>query len=114
MPIAFIGMDASTQAQTTDYMIHLYLPASAKTALCGQKHPHCRASVFGSEELLGPELRDLIALWRKSGVAVSVREEPGAIHAWPVATLVLSDTQAERQKGLRHLVKMVTQAIEVR
>jgi acetyl esterase/lipase len=70
--------------------------------------------LFGSEELLGPELRDLIALWRKSGVAVSVREEPGAIHAWPVATLFLSDTQAERQKGLRHLVKMVTQAIEVR
>ena len=69
--------------------------------------------LFGSEELLGPELRDLIALWRKSGCHVSVREEPGAIHAWPVATLFLSDTQTERQKGLKDLVKMVRQAIEI-
>lgn len=69
--------------------------------------------IFGSEELLGPELRDLITLWRKSGCAVSVREEPGAIHAWPVATLFLSDTQAERQKGLKNLVKMVRQAIDI-
>ena len=67
--------------------------------------------VHGSEEVLGPELRELIALLRKSGCAVSVREEPGSIHAWPVVTLFLSDTQAERQKGLRDLVKMVKQAI---
>ena len=69
------------------------------------------AIVFGAEEVLGPELRDLIALLRKSGSAVSVREEPGAVHAWPVVTLFLSDTQAERQKGLRDLTKMVKQAI---
>ena len=69
--------------------------------------------LFGSEELLGTELKDLIALWRKSGCAVSVREEPGAVHAWPVATLFLSDTQAERQKGLKYLTKMIRQAIDV-
>ena len=68
--------------------------------------------VFGSEEVLGPELRDLIALLRKSGCAVSVREKPGGIHAWPVVTLFLSDTQTERQKGLKDLVKMVKMAIE--
>ena len=70
--------------------------------------------LYGSEEMLGPELRSLIALWRKSGCSVSVREEPGAVHAWPVATLFLSDTQTERQKGLRDLVKMIKQAIEIR
>ncbi|MCJ1456502.1 hypothetical protein MMC28_006863 [Mycoblastus sanguinarius] len=69
--------------------------------------------IYGSEELLGPDLRDLIALWRRSGCAVSVREEPGSIHAWPVATLFLSDTQVERQKGLRDLTKMIKQAIEI-
>ena len=69
--------------------------------------------LFGSEELLGPNLQDLIALWRRSGCHVSVREEPGAIHAWPVATLFLSDTQAERQKGLKDLVKLIKQAIEI-
>ena len=67
--------------------------------------------IYGSEEVLGPELRELIAFLRQSGCAVSVREEPGAIHAWPVVTLFLSDTQAERLKGLRDLVKMVKQAI---
>lgn len=67
--------------------------------------------LFGSEEVLGPEMRALIALLRKSGCAVSVREEPGSIHAWPVVTLFLSDTQAERQKGLKNLTKMVRQAI---
>ena len=70
--------------------------------------------LYGSEELLKPNLCDLIALWRKSGIAVSVREEPGAVHAWPIATLFLSDTQAERQKGLKDLVKMIRQAIEIR
>ena len=69
--------------------------------------------LFGSEEVLGPETRDLVALWRKSGCAVSVREYPGNIHAWPVATLFLSDTKEERQKGLKDLVKMVKQAIEI-
>ena len=69
--------------------------------------------LFGSEEVLGPELRDLIVLLRKSGCAVSVREEPGSIHAWPVVTMFLSDTQAERQKGLKDLTKMISQAIRV-
>ena len=67
--------------------------------------------MYGSEEVLGPELKDLIVLLRKSGSAVNVREEPGAIHAWPVVTMFLSDTQAERQKGLKDLTKMVVQAI---
>ena len=69
--------------------------------------------IFGSEEVLGPELRDLIALLRDAGCAVSVREEPGAVHAWPVVTLFLSDTQNERQKGVKDLVKMIKQAIPI-
>ncbi|KAF6225071.1 hypothetical protein HO133_010266 [Letharia lupina] len=68
--------------------------------------------LYGSEEVFGPDLRDLIALWRKSGCAVSVRED-GAVHAWPVASMFLCDTQAERQKGLRDLVKMIKQAIKI-
>lgn len=63
--------------------------------------------LYGSEEVLGPETRKLITLLRKSGCCVSVREEPGSIHAWPVTTLFLSDTQEERQKGLREISKMI-------
>ena len=69
--------------------------------------------LYGSEEVLGPETRNLVALLRKSGCYVSTREEPEEIHAWPVATLFLSDTQQERQKGLREIVKLIKQNIEV-
>ena len=69
--------------------------------------------LYGSEEVFGPELRELIALWRRNGCAVSVKEEPGAIHAWPVASMFLCDTQAERRKGLNNLVKMIKGAIEI-
>ena len=69
--------------------------------------------LYGSEEVLGPELRDLIALLRQSGVAVSAREESGSIHAWPVVTMFLADTQVERRRGLKDLTRFVTQAIDV-
>lgn len=69
--------------------------------------------IYGSEEVLGPELRDLIAIWRNNRCAVSVREEPGAIHAWPVASMFLCETPSERQKGLRDIVKMIRHAIDI-
>lgn len=69
--------------------------------------------LFGSEEVLCPEIKDLVALLRKSGCYVSAREEPGAVHAWPVATLFLSDTELERQKGLKDVTKMIQQAISI-
>ena len=69
--------------------------------------------LYGSEEVFGPEIQGLVAVLRKSGCAVRIREEPGSIHAWPVATLFLSDTADERQKGLRDLVKTIEQNIQV-
>lgn len=70
--------------------------------------------LFGSEEVLGPEIRDLIVLLRKSGCNVGIREEPGSIHVWPVASMYLSNTKAERLKGLRDLTKMIKRNIPVR
>ena len=69
--------------------------------------------LYGSEEVFGPELRDFIALRRKNGCAISVKEASGAIHAWPVASMFLCDTQTERQQGLRDLVRMIKRAIEI-
>lgn len=69
--------------------------------------------LFGSEEVFCSDIKDLITLLRKSGCDVGVREEPGAIHAWPVATLFLSDTERERKKGLLDLTKMIKQAIDI-
>ena len=62
---------------------------------------------FGSEEVLGPETKSLISRLKKSGVNVSVREDPSGIHAWAIASLFLEETIEERIKGIRELVKMV-------
>ena len=63
---------------------------------------------FGSEEVFGPEIRNLIFKLRKSGVSVSVKEEPGGIHAWVIARLFLEDSREERVRGMRELVKAIT------
>lgn len=68
--------------------------------------------MYGSEEVLGPEIRSLVALLRKSGCSVAVREESGGIHAWPVAALFLADSKFTRLKGLKDLTKMVRRAID--
>ena len=52
---------------------------------------------YGSEELLGPDIKALTARLRNAEIAVSVREEPGQVHAWPVVALFLGDTQEKRQ-----------------
>ncbi|KAF2465789.1 alpha/beta-hydrolase [Lindgomyces ingoldianus] len=61
--------------------------------------------IYGSEEVLGPETRALIALLRMAGVPVQAHEERGGIHAWPVASLYLADTKDERLHGLQAIVR---------
>ncbi|KAL8933177.1 MAG: hypothetical protein Q9216_006486 [Gyalolechia sp. 2 TL-2023] len=118
----------------SDYLnadsLHLYgrqyagTPANLKDPLvspgvCKDRDWWARASpsggfcfMYGSEEVFGPEVRDLIAFLRRSGCAVRVREEPGQVHAWPVVSLFLADKQAERTKGLKDLTKMIRQVID--
>ncbi|KAF2086483.1 alpha/beta-hydrolase [Saccharata proteae CBS 121410] len=67
--------------------------------------------LYGSEEVLGPETRDLIDLLKKSGQHVDVNEEEGGIHAWPVAALYLGETADERLKGLRDIVEVTRRRI---
>ena len=62
---------------------------------------------FGSEEVLGPEIRDLIAQLKKTGAEVDVNEEFGGIHAWPVALLYLGEIEEERLKALKKIVDLM-------
>ena len=62
---------------------------------------------YGSEEVLGPEIRILVRRMRKAGVRVSVREEPGAVHAWVIASLFLAGGKAERLSGMNDVVKAI-------
>lgn len=59
---------------------------------------------FGSEEVFAPEIRDFAGLLQKAGVKVTINEDGGGIHAWPVASLFLSNTRMDRQKGLLEIV----------
>ncbi|KAH7061076.1 Alpha/Beta hydrolase protein [Macrophomina phaseolina] len=67
--------------------------------------------LFGSEEVLGPEIRDLIELLKKTDTHVNVEEEQGGIHAWPVAALYLGETGEERLKGLQDITKFIRQRL---
>jgi acetyl esterase/lipase len=60
---------------------------------------------YGSEEVFCPEIRNLIALLENTRGVTHAREEEGFVHAWTVARLFLSDTKAERQKGLKHIAQ---------
>jgi acetyl esterase/lipase len=60
--------------------------------------------MYGAEEVFAPEIAALIEVLKQADSYVEVREEVGGIHAWPVATLFLSSTREERQKGLKNIV----------
>ncbi|CAO2651488.1 Nn.00g040580.m01.CDS01 [Neocucurbitaria sp. VM-36] len=67
--------------------------------------------LYGSEEVLGPETRDLIGLLRSTGKDVEVWEDKGGIHAWPVASLYLGVTREQRLGGLRSIIGAIKERI---
>lgn len=69
--------------------------------------------LYGSEEVLAPECRNLIQRLKKAEVEVDVHEEQGFIHAWPVATLYLGETKEARLRGLRNIVNIMKRRFAV-
>jgi acetyl esterase/lipase len=69
--------------------------------------------LFGSEEVLGPETRELISLLKGTGKEVDVWEDKGGIHAWPVASLYLGETREERLGGLKSIVEATKGRIHI-
>ena len=65
--------------------------------------------LYGSEEVLGPETRELISLLKVSGAHVDEWEEQGGIHAWPVASLYLGESKDERLSGLQSIIRVIKQ-----
>ncbi|THW30926.1 Arylacetamide deacetylase-like protein [Aureobasidium pullulans] len=64
--------------------------------------------IYGAEEVFAPETRELVDfLTEEVKTEVSVHEEKGWIHAWPVVKLFLCDGQKERQSGLRSMTKVM-------
>jgi acetyl esterase/lipase len=64
--------------------------------------------MFGREEVFASEIKKWVKLMEGDvGVEIGTREERGGIHAWPVASLFLSSSMEERQKGLKDLVEQI-------
>lgn len=61
--------------------------------------------VYGKEEVFAPEIERFVQRLDKAGTLVTSQGETGGIHAWPVASLFLSDTEDKRLKGLESIVK---------
>jgi acetyl esterase/lipase len=62
---------------------------------------------YGAEEVLTPEIEDLVNVLERANVEIETRKERGGIHAWPVASLFLSDGENERLSGLRTMTQKV-------
>ncbi|KAF1357260.1 alpha/beta-hydrolase [Lizonia empirigonia] len=67
--------------------------------------------LYGSEEVLAPETRELISLLKSTGKCVDEWEEQGGIHTWPVASLYLGETRDERLSGLQSIVGAIKDRI---
>lgn len=67
--------------------------------------------LFGSEEVLGPEIRNLMSLLGRAGAEVDYFEQNGGIHAWPVAALYLGETKEERLHGLKDMTTAIRDRI---
>jgi acetyl esterase/lipase len=63
--------------------------------------------LFGSEEVFAPGIEETIFNMKGDGARVTVKKEPGGIHAWPVVNLFLGSSREERLKGLDQMTDMV-------
>ena len=88
---------------------HLISPGNCKDSELWRRASPSRGLfiTYGREEVFAPEIRGLIDMFRRSDVDIATQEEAGGIHAWPVASLFLSSTKEERQKGLRRIVEQI-------
>lgn len=68
--------------------------------------------MYGSEEVLAPNVRRFVRLLKSANVDVSVREEQNEIHAWVIARLFLADSLEERTSGMKAMVKAIASNIK--
>jgi acetyl esterase/lipase len=66
---------------------------------------------YGTEEVLAPEIEDLVVTLREADVKVGSKAEPGGIHAWPVASLFLSSSREGRLEGLKTMTEHIRRHI---
>ncbi|KAI1302572.1 Alpha/Beta hydrolase protein [Xylaria venustula] len=65
---------------------------------------------YGEEEVFAPEIEELVHFWKKGGIKIASHGESGGIHAWPVASLFLSESK-QRLMGLKLLAHEIRESI---
>ncbi|GAO14090.1 hypothetical protein UVI_02038180 [Ustilaginoidea virens] len=92
--------------------------AAASPGLCEDVHLWETVSpergyfvVYGEEETLAPDVEAFIRRQRRSNVEVDAMEFRGGVHAWPVASLLLSGTRGRRLQGLEAIVGQIRQKL---
>ena len=59
---------------------------------------------YGDEEVFAPDIENFLKRQEKLGIELHTDRITGGIHAWPVASLFLSNTESRRLAGLRVIV----------
>lgn len=59
---------------------------------------------YGKAEIFAPEIEKLEQVLHEAGTRVSAQGEEAGVHAWPVASLFVSNSTERRLKGLRSIV----------
>ncbi|KAK4039918.1 monoterpene epsilon-lactone hydrolase, partial [Parachaetomium inaequale] len=101
---------AGSRISATDPLVS---PGCCKDVLWWKRSSPTKGIVIthGTEEVLAPEIEELVDTLREAKVVVGSKAELGGIHAWPVASLFLSRSREGRLDGLmtmtseiRHLI----------
>ncbi|GAB0133300.1 hypothetical protein EsDP_00001712 [Epichloe bromicola] len=96
-------------------MVH---DSSASPGLCDDGHLWKAVSpqrgyfvVYGEEETLAPDAEAFIRHQRRNKIEIDAMEFEGGIHAWPVASLLLSSTRDRRLQGLESIVRQIRKKV---
>ncbi|KAG5950242.1 hypothetical protein E4U53_005341 [Claviceps sorghi] len=91
---------------------------AASPGLCEDEHLWQAASptrgyfvIYGEEETLAPDAEVFIRRQRLNGIEIDAMKIRGGIHAWPVASLMLSSTPDRRLQGLESIVRQIRQKV---
>ncbi|KAG6098122.1 hypothetical protein E4U14_007573 [Claviceps sp. LM454 group G7] len=63
--------------------------------------------IYGEEETLAPDAQAFIRRQRRNSIEIDAVEVKGGVHAWPVASLMLSSTAHRRLQGLESIVQQI-------
>jgi acetyl esterase/lipase len=96
--------------------LHQY-PASPGSCIDGElwkaaSPRHGYFVTYGEEEVFAPDVKNFLKQQAELGIKAEWLEFRGEVHAWPVASLFLSDSIDKRLQGLRAIMTEVSKRFD--